>query len=130
MCSCSVFFSKRWLFPSLKTSKTSKPNSVFLQETAGKYSHFFSSCPGWLLRLGLQRLTLVSGSILSQFLPFLGYCFFIHDAYPMPSRDAIAQSHLNQVKASNVQPNRTCPASSGETSAPLELSCHSPGPQP
>lgn len=113
-----------------KNKKKKQTKLCIPPETAGKCNHLFSSWPGWLPRLGLQRLVLVSGSILSQFLPFLGYCFFIHDVCPMPSRDAIAQSYLNQVQASNVQPNRACPASSGETSAPLELSWHIQGPQP
>lgn len=44
--------------------------------------------------------------ILSQFPAFLDYCcFLIHDVFPVQSRDAITQSHLNQHKASSVQPN-------------------------
>ena len=60
------------------------------------------------LILRLQYRFLVSGSTWSQFLTFLDSCWcFIHDAYPVQSRDSTAGSYLNQFKVSHLQPNTT-----------------------
>lgn len=62
------------------------------------------------LILRLHHRFLVSGSTWSQFLTFLdSCCCFIHDAYPVQSRDSTAGSYLNQFKVSHLQLNTTWP---------------------
>lgn len=50
------------------------------------------------------------------------YCFSIHDAYPVRSRDATAGSYLNQFKASNLQPHAAWPRQQHGKCPPLLIS--------
>lgn len=122
-------FNLGWLFPPLKTIKRSKQTKLSVPlRNRWKVQQLLSSWSRWLSVLWLQYPVLVSGRVLSQFLMFSGYFYFsIHDVYPVHSRDAIAQSSLNQFKASNMQPNTAWPASSRAAWGPLELCSHTLG---
>lgn len=73
--------------------------------------------------LWLQYLFLGSDTTLSQLLIFLGLWLHLHLwVYPMQSRNTLAQSYLNQFKASHMQPNAFWPHEQQEKRQPLYIS--------